>query len=35
MRPDSDEGNIRRCRDFEFNLRELIGSMDEFGTFFP
>jgi len=24
-----------RVRDFEFNLRELAGSMGDFGTFFP
>ncbi len=26
---------MRRYRDFEFNLRELAGSMGDFGTLFP
>ncbi|MCD6519633.1 MAG: putative sulfate/molybdate transporter, partial [Anaerolineae bacterium] len=29
------ERDPRQYRDFEFNLRELAGSMGDFGTFFP
>ena len=30
-----EESSKEQHRDFEFNLRELAGSMGDFGTFFP